>query len=123
MARRPYFLDLTQIRFPIGAVCSIGHRVSGVVLALAAPLAVYLLARSLDGPQGYKQVAEWLAPFPVRAGLALLVWAFAHHVLAGTRHLLMDVDVGFKLAVARRSAWAVNLAGLGVALLAAAALL
>jgi succinate dehydrogenase / fumarate reductase cytochrome b subunit len=93
------------------------------VLALAAPLAVYLLAHSLDGPQGYKQVAEWLAPFPVRTGLVLFVWAFAHHVLAGTRHLLMDVDVGFKLSVARRSAWTVNVAGFGVALLAAAALL
>jgi hypothetical protein len=35
----------------------------------------------------------------------------------------MDVDVGFGLATARRSAWVVTLAGLGVALLAAGALL
>jgi succinate dehydrogenase / fumarate reductase cytochrome b subunit len=122
MAARPYFLDLTHIRFPVGAICSIGHRVSGVVLALGAPFAVYLLGLSLDGPQGYRQVAEWLAPVPVRVGLILLVWAFAHHVLAGTRHLLMDIDVGCGLAAARRSAWIVNFAAFAVALLAAGAL-
>lgn len=122
-AARPYFLDLTHIRFPVGAVCSIGHRVSGVVLALSTPLAVYLFALSLAGPQEYLRAAEWLAPLPVRVGLVLLTWAFAHHVLAGMRHLLMDADVGFGLVAARRSAWIVNLAALGIALLAAGALL
>jgi len=44
-------------------------------------------------------------------------------LLAGTRHLLSDGDIGSQLRTARRSAWIVNLGGVAVALLAAGALL
>jgi succinate dehydrogenase / fumarate reductase cytochrome b subunit len=116
------FLDLTRIRFPVGAVCSFGHRVSGVALAVAVPLLVALFARSLQGEGGYAEVTHWLSPLPVRAVLVLTVWAFAHHLLAGVRHLLMDIGLGSALRVARASAWSVNLAGLVVAALAVGAL-
>ena len=46
----------------------------------------------------------------------------AHHLLAGVRHLLSDVDIGSRLAPARRSAWVVNLAAVAIALLAAGVL-
>ena len=120
--QRPRFLDLTRIRFPIGAVCSFGHRVSGIALAVAVPLLAALFARSLQGAEGYAEAARWLAPLPVRAALVLVVWAFAHHLLAGVRHLLMDIGVGSVLATARASAWLVNLAGLAIAALAGGAL-
>ena len=35
--RLPVFLNLAQIRFPIGAIASIAHRVSGVLLFIALP--------------------------------------------------------------------------------------
>ena len=54
--------------------------------------------------------------------MVLVVWALAHHVLGGVRHLLTDVDVGSPLRVARRTAWFVNLVGVAVALLAAGVL-
>ena len=38
-------------------------------------------------------------------------------------HLLSDIDIGSQLPAARRSAWAVNLGGIAVALLALGALL
>ena len=44
---RPVFLNLTQIKLPVGALTSIGHRISGVVLAINVPIAIYLLQRSL----------------------------------------------------------------------------
>jgi len=122
-ARRARFLDLSRIRFPVGAICSIGHRVSGVALAVALPLLIALFARSLAGAEGYAEAARWLAPLPVRAALVLVVWAFAHHLLAGVRHLLMDVGAGSRLGAARASAWTANLAGLALAVLAAGALL
>ena len=55
--------------------------------------------------------------------IVLVVWAIAHHVLAGVRHLLSDFDLGLPLRLARRSAWFVNLGGLALALLAAGVLL
>jgi len=34
-------------------------------------------------------------------------WALAHHLLAGIRYLLLDLDLGVDRAAARRSAWIV----------------
>lgn len=114
---RPRALNLFRLRYPVGAVCSLAHRVSGVLLALALPAAVYALRRSLDGPAGYDAVARILGSIPGKVLTVLFLWALAHHVLAGVRHLLMDLDLGSSLASARASAWSVNLLGVLLALL------
>ena len=49
-------------------------------------------------------ITHWVA----KCVMVILVWALAHHVLAGIRHMLMDVAVGSPLRMARRSAWAVE---------------
>ena len=124
MAHNPHrvvFLNLAQIGMPVGALTSILHRVSGVLLALAIPVAAWLLARSLQGAAGYADVAGWLGRPAVRLVAVLWVWALAHHLLAGMRHMLSDIDVGSRLRGARRSAWTVNVAGAVVALIAAGA--
>ena len=55
--QRPVFFSLMQIQMPVGAITSILHRVTGVLLALGLPLSLYLLELSLKGPQGYERVA------------------------------------------------------------------
>ena len=112
-AERPIFLNVARIRFPVGAVASMGHRVSGVVLALALPLAVLALQRSLEGD--LPSFAGWM-----RVPAALLAWAAAHHLFAGMRHLMMETGIGSSLRSARRSAYAALFAG---ALVGVAALL
>ena len=121
--RRPVFLDLTKIRMPVGALTSIGHRISGVMLTIGVPVVVYLLAMSLKDEQSFAQVASLLRLVPAKAALVVLVWAFSHHVLAGVRHLLSDFDIGSPLRLARRSAWLVNLGAVVFSVLAAAVLL
>lgn len=120
--KRPVFLDPRQIQLPVGALASIGHRISGVVLALGVPVFVYLLASSLENEQSFARVASQLRLVPVKAALVVLVWALSHHVLAGVRHLLSDFDIGSPLRSARRSAWLVNLGGVALAVLAAVVL-
>jgi len=120
---RPVFFNLAQIQMPVGALTSITHRVTGILLALGIPFGVYLLDLSLQGPQGYAQVIAWFDKFAFRLAAIVLVWALAHHLLAGIRHLLSDIDIGSELPAARRSAWTVNLGGVAVALLAAGVLL
>jgi len=58
-----------------------------------------------------------------RIATIVLVWVLTHHLLAGIRHLLSDIDIGSQLTAARRSAWIVNVGGIAMALLAAGALL
>lgn len=121
--QHPVFLDLRRIRMPVGAWTSIGHRISGVVLAVTVPFAIFLLALSLLDESGFESVQALFMWPVVRIAAVLVVWALAHHVLAGIRHLASDFNVGSPLRVARRSAWFVNLGGVVIALLAAGVIL
>ena len=116
---RPVFLNLMRIQRPVGALTSIGHRISGVVLAASVPVAIYLLGLSLRDAVGFSQVIELFTQFQVKALAVIVVWALAQHSLSSVRHLLTDFDIGSPMRVARRSAWFVNLAGVAVAALAA----
>ena len=111
---RPIFLDLRRIRFPVGALASILHRLSGAVLVLTAPAALGLLAYSTRSPAAFREVSEWLAGVPAALVLAVLAAAFAHHLLAGVRILLLDAGIGVALRPARAMAW-VALVGAAVA--------
>lgn len=118
--RTPKFLNLLHIRFPIGAIASIGHRISGVLLLISLPILAIALERSLDSEAAFESLRRAVAT-PWRGLLLLaLIWAVAHHVLAGVRHLLMDIGIGSPLAQARVSAWTVILMA---AIIAAAALI
>lgn len=115
----PTFLNLAQIRFPVGAIASIGHRISGVVLLITLPLLALGLDRSLRSPADFDALGALLSA-PLRALLlVIVVWAATHHVLAGLRHLLMDIGVGSALPSARTSARIALIAAVVVALIAA----
>jgi len=119
-ARRPTFLNFARIRFPVGSLASIGHRMSGVLLLVALPFAALALERSLAGEAAFSSLAEKLQSPLGRVALAGLAWAAAQHLFAGVRHLLMDVGIGSSLRAGRASAYAVLASG---ALVGAAALL
>lgn len=121
-AKRPVFFNLMQIRLPVGSVTSILHRVSGVLLALGIPLSLYLLQLSLQDQAGYDQAAGLFRNWAFKDVALLLIWALTHHLLAGVRHLLSDIDVGSHLPAARTSAWLVNCSALVIALLSVGAL-
>lgn len=118
---RPRFFNLAQLQMPVGSVTSIAHRISGVLLALAVPFYLYMLDLSLQSARGYDIAAAVLGGWPANGFVIVTTWALAHHVLAGIRHLLSDVDIGSQLQGARRSAWAVNCAAVAIALLCAGA--
>lgn len=118
-AKRPVYLNLLQIRLPLPGMVSIGHRISGVLLVFAIPFAAHLLVLSLAGAEGFAQAAALLAPWWIQAGLLLLGWGLLHHLFAGIRYLLIDMDFGVDLPTARLSAWAVAIgAPVATALLA-----
>ena len=104
-AKRPVFLNLLQIRQPIGAVVSITHRITGAVLALLTPFALWALQVSLESPERFAQVAALLSAGPGRAALLLMLWILVQHLYSGIRHLFMDIDLGVDLPPARRTAW------------------
>ncbi|MFB1028555.1 MAG: succinate dehydrogenase, cytochrome b556 subunit [Thauera sp.] len=115
--RLPVFLKLAQIRFPIGAIASIAHRVSGVLLFIALPVVAVLLDTSLRDEAGFASVRDLISSPLAVVAAGVLVWALVHHVLAGIRHLLMDVGIGGELERARTSARLVLIAAPALAVL------
>ncbi len=91
---RPVNLDLTTIHFPPAAIASILHRISGVILFLLIPLALWLLQLSLASPDDFDTVQGYFSTFWIK----FIVWAgltgLIYHLLAGIRHLLMDTGIG-----------------------------
>ncbi len=116
--KRPVFLDLRRIQFPPQAIASIAHRVTGVLMILALLPATWLFSLSLSGPTGFARAGEVLTGLPARMAGLLLALALAHHLFAGFRYLLLDIDIGIARATARRSALLVMgvgvIAGLGL---------
>lgn len=101
---RPVFLELQQISMPPGAIVSIGHRISGVLLFALLPLVLFLLQRSLQSPEDFAHVVALLESWPMRLPLLPFIWALLHHLLAGVRLLFLDMGVGVARDRATRSA-------------------
>ena len=120
---RPKFLNLFQVSYPPGAIASIAHRVTGVLLAVATPIVAYAFTRSVAGPEGFAEIVRWARAIPIRLALAVLVAALVYHLLAGVRHLLMDAGIGSSLRAGRGSARAVLAAGVIAFVVAAVRLL
>jgi succinate dehydrogenase / fumarate reductase cytochrome b subunit len=102
--QRPVNLDLSTLKFPPMAIASILHRISGMALFLLLPLMMFFLSRSLQSPESFAALQVQLTS-PYCKGL---LWAFStaliYHILAGFRHMIMDIGFGEQLATARRSA-------------------
>lgn len=110
--KRPKFLNLFVISLPVTGVSSFAHRVSGALLFLSVPGLIYLFGLSVRNAEGYARVLALFDTFCLKVVLSLLVWAVAHHLLAGIRFLLTDVGFGIDLKMARATAWTGNIAGL-----------
>lgn len=93
------FKDLTTYRLPAAGWVSILHRVSGLLMFLLLPLIVWLFDTSVSSEISYERfvsafaggigfVPAWLLKLVVLA----LIWAYLHHLIAGVRHLWMDVS-------------------------------
>lgn len=106
MSRRPYYLNLLQIRLPIGGWVSILHRASGALLAVLVPLGLYGLMLSLRSEADFLSVRGFLAEWPGHGLLLVVLWASLHHGFAGLRHLGFDLGWGETRQRARQTAWA-----------------
>ena len=97
-SKRPVNLDLSTIQFPLPALTSITHRITGVILFIGLIFAFWALDKSLSSPAGFEAVRDALANnFLVKLIAWGLLSALAFHFVAGIKHLLMDIDIGVTL--------------------------
>ncbi|MGR4069057.1 succinate dehydrogenase, cytochrome b556 subunit [Halomonas sp. LR3S48] len=97
-SKRPVNLDLTTIHFPLPALTSIAHRITGVILFVGLIFAFWALDKSLSSPAGFAAVKDALANNILAKLIAWgLLSALAFHFVAGIKHLLMDAGYGVTL--------------------------
>jgi len=115
--KRPVFLNLRKIKLPLPGLVSFLHRVSGVILFFAIPLCLFVLQQSLVSPSGFAAADEFLSNPLIVFMVFVLLLALSHHLLAGIRFLLMDLETGLTKAISIQSSRAVLIGAVVLALL------
>lgn len=88
--QRPVNLDLKTIHFPVTAIISILHRVSGVMTFIAVGILLGLWGWSLSSEEGFEQAMMIMHSLIVKFVIWGILTAMVLHICGGVRHLLMD---------------------------------
>jgi succinate dehydrogenase / fumarate reductase cytochrome b subunit len=91
--------DLPTYRLPAAGWVSILHRVSGVLMFLLLPFIIWMFDTSVSSEISF---ARFRSTFEAGVGFVpgwffklvalALIWAYLHHLIAGIRHLRMDLN-------------------------------
>lgn len=117
--QRPRYLNLFQIRLPVPAFISIMHRVSGAALFLFIPFLLTMFELSLESTQTFLRFKLVFSHWAIKLVMIGLIWAYLHHLLAGLRHLALDLHYGGELPAARATSWVVLAGGIVLTLIIA----
>ena len=103
--------DLPSYRLPAAGWVSILHRVSGALMFLLLPFIIWMFDTSVSSEISF---AKFKLAFNVGLGFVpgwfmklvalALIWAYLHHLIAGMRHLFMDVQHAVSKEFGRSSA-------------------
>ena len=105
------FTDLPSYRLPPAGWVSILHRISGALMFLLLPFIIWMFDTSVSSEISF---AKFKLAFNVGLGFVpgwfmklvalALIWAYLHHLIAGMRHLFMDVQHAVNKEFGRSSA-------------------
>ena len=101
--QRPVYrnINITQImryRLPPAGIVSILHRISGALMFLLLPLVIWMFDTSVSSEISYARFTNaftlgvgWVPGWFMKLIALALIWAYLHHLIAGVRHLVMDM--------------------------------
>jgi succinate dehydrogenase / fumarate reductase, cytochrome b subunit len=102
---------ITGYRYPVAAIVSILHRISGGIMFVLLPLVIWLFDTSVTSEISFQRFKSafvgGIGPFPgwlVKIVALALIWSYLFHFIAGVRHLWMDVTHSVSLQQGRHSA-------------------
>ena len=105
------FTDLPSYRLPPAGWVSILRRISGALMFLLLPFIIWMFDTSVSSEISF---AKFKLAFNVGLGFVpgwfmklvalALIWAYLHHLIAGMRHLFMDVQHAVSKEFGRSSA-------------------
>ncbi len=115
-------------RFPGPAWVSLLHRVSGLLLFALLPLLIWAFDASMSSEASFEQFAGvfnhgygFLPGWLLKLTCLAIVWAYMHHLIAGLRFLMLDVNhsAAERYRAARSARWVLILSLTLTALLGA----
>ena len=103
--------DLPSYRLPPAGWVSILHRISGALMFVLLPFIIWMFDTSISSEYSFARFSSafnnGLGPVPA-LGIKLLalalIWAYLHHLIAGVRHVYMDVNHAVSKEFGRSSA-------------------
>ncbi|MDQ3204979.1 MAG: succinate dehydrogenase, cytochrome b556 subunit [Pseudomonadota bacterium] len=102
---RPLSPHLQVYKWQVQMVTSILNRITGIILTLGSLLIVWALVALAAGPQAWADFTGY-----ARSGLGFVIlfgwtWALAFHLLAGTRHMVQDLGMGYRVRTFVMTSW------------------
>ena len=121
--------DLPSYRLPPAGWVSILHRISGALMFVLLPFIVWMFDTSISSEYSFARFSSafnngvWLLPAALVKLVALaLIWAYLHHLIAGVRHVYMDVRHAVSKEFGRSSALFTLVLSLGLTVILGAKL-
>lgn len=110
--RNIHVFDLRHYRLPPAGVVSILHRISGLLMFLLLPFILWMFDTSLSSEISYDSFTSafvagigFVPGWFVKLVVLGLIWAYLHHLIAGVRHLYMDMTHDVTVDAGAKSAW------------------
>ena len=85
MKKKHIYLNLFNIDFPLSAITSIIHRITGLFLFLSFPFVLYFFKLSFESINSFL-----ISRFYVKYFFFFLFFSFVYHMFFGIKHIIMD---------------------------------
>ena len=92
---RPLSPHLQIYRWPLTAVMSILHRITGIALYAGTLLLAWWVIAAAAGPAYFDVANAVFGSWIGRLVLFGYTWALVHHLLGGLRHFVWDLGAGY----------------------------
>jgi succinate dehydrogenase / fumarate reductase, cytochrome b subunit len=101
----PHWTIYRMSRYSV--LTSLANRATGMVLSVGLLALIYWLTALARGAHAYARAQEVLGSDLAKLVYAGVIAAFSYHLVAGLRHLVWDTGRGLEKTQSQRSAWAV----------------
>jgi len=119
MKSMPLSPRLSVYAWHLGAIASIAHRATGLLMVLSIPLYLWLIFTMTGSPEEFQHGQTILHSVPGRLMLWLSGVVLVYHLLNGIRFLCLDAGWGERRSAMRQSARGVFALSVAAALILA----
>ncbi len=102
MKSKLIFLNLFLIDFPITAIASIIHRVTGILLFFFMPFFLYFLKISVESNSSFNIAKNLISKNFFKFLFLFLFLSFLYHSFNGIKHMIMDLGFFDSMVAGRK---------------------